>query len=319
MLLDERTCRLKSVVEVVAPLQLGRPVRGSVGVTGRLAVSGLIASANPIKKWLQGLAPGTYSASVTVTAIGATNGLLRPQAAGGGSVTVGFSLTAQGSDSLQMTYSPNVSQSLQLTSAGTASGSIAVTGSNSGLPGMYFGATSAVQTPPGGNWLSIVQNGSQTNATVSVLLQRGSLSPGTYRGSVALLDTFNNLTSVPVVLIVPPPPTLSAACTPSCSGSGATGQSVSLGNLSVATSDPTQPISFCLYQWSILIPADERAQPDCRSCEWSCLRRFHCISHNRPDASENLGKRPHQQLKPCSSLSAGWVEDSESPSVQALG
>jgi len=193
---------------------------------------------------LQGFAPGTYSASVTVTATGTISSPLRAQAAGGGSATVSFSVTAQGSDSLQITYSPNVGQSIQLTSGGTASGSIAVTSSNTAIPGMYFSAGSAVLTPPGGNWLSITQGGSQTNATVGVSLERGSLSPGTYRGSVVLLDTFNNQTSVPVVLIVPPPPTLSAACTQSCSGSGVTGQAVSLGSLSVATSDPTQPISF---------------------------------------------------------------------------
>jgi hypothetical protein len=75
---------------------------------------------------------------------------------------------------------------------------------------------------------------------------------------------------------------------------------------------------FRLPRWSI--PADERAQQIAALASGSCLRSFPLHSHHRLNGLENLGKRPHQQPKPCSSRSGRQVRKFPGfRSLQALG
>jgi len=153
---------------------------------------------------LQGFAAGTYTGTVTVTPTSATSN---------GAQTIGVTVQAFGQDSLQITYSPNVNQTLQLTSPSAPTAAIQVTASASNLPGMYFNA-SATTIPAGGTWLNIVQNGFQTNTSVSVSARAGGLPQGTYNGRVDLVDTNGDVTSAGVTLIVAFTPPSSSSFVP---------------------------------------------------------------------------------------------------------
>ena len=186
---------------------------------------------------LQGLAPGTYSGTVTVTPTSANSN---------GPQIIKVSVIAQGQDTLQVTYAPNFNQTLNLTYPSVTSGTITVNSSNTSIAGLFFTAASSVVSPFGGSWLSVSPGGNsqlETNQQLLVSAQRGSLPSGTYKGTVTLYDSANNAFPVTVIFNVPPPPTLSATCS-GCSGSGASGQTIALGSVFVNTSDFTQPISF---------------------------------------------------------------------------
>lgn len=201
-----------------------------VNVSGYTTPSTLTATAN-----LTGQAPGTLTGTVTLTPTSDSTG--KP-------VVLPFSVGISGSDSLVVNDFPDVNQTLQLTSASTAAGSITVGSSTANAP-LYFGASASVTTPLGGNWLSITPSGTQleTPATINVSLQRGSLAPGTYKGSVTILGNQGYSDTVPIALVVPPGPTLAISCSP-CTGTAATGQTSTVGSVVVSSSDPTQPIGF---------------------------------------------------------------------------
>ncbi|HEY2843023.1 MAG TPA: hypothetical protein VGJ09_05205 [Bryobacteraceae bacterium] len=152
---------------------------------------------------------------------------------------IDVNLTAEGNDALQISFSPNVNQGMEFNYPSLVSGSIQVTSSASDLPQLVFSATSTVSTPSGGTWLKVTQ----ANRNLSVSVDRGTLTPGTYHASIDFIDSNNNLTSVPIAFVIAQLPTLSAACN-ACSGSGFTGQTINVGSIDIQNSSSGPPINF---------------------------------------------------------------------------
>jgi uncharacterized protein (TIGR03437 family) len=149
----------------------------------------ITVTANP-----SGLAAGTYYGTVTVAGGGSTPQLqvifvVGNSGSGGGNVVsnpTSLTFTFQSGGTLP------VSQNLQISNQVAGTGQIAFT----------------VQTAISGsvaNWLSAAVNGSasgQTQATVAVSVNPGSLPAGFYTGTVTITPTGGNVVSIPVTLNV---------------------------------------------------------------------------------------------------------------------
>lgn len=135
-----------------------------------------------------GLAAGTYAGSVTVTSAGASNS---PQ-------TVGVTLTVSDATT------PTISASPTMLSFALAGGSQAATQNlqvNGAPSGLAF--TASAGTTSGGDWLSVSPLSGSVPATLAVVANPGSLSPGTYQGAITLsASTSNSPVTVPVTLLV---------------------------------------------------------------------------------------------------------------------
>jgi uncharacterized protein (TIGR03437 family) len=123
----------------------------------------VLVSANPV-----GLAAGTYSGNITVSAIGATN-----------SVTLPVSLTVSGTS--QLTVAPT---SLTFTSpiGGPAPAAQTLTVSSASGALGFSAASSAA-------WLSVTPTTGTTPATLAVSVNPAGLAAGTYNGAISITQT----------------------------------------------------------------------------------------------------------------------------------
>jgi uncharacterized protein (TIGR03437 family) len=136
-----------------------------------------------------GLAAGTYTGSVTVTAGAAANS---PQT---------IAITLRVAAGMTLAASPGTLSFTQATGgAPPAPVSISLTTSSGGTA--TFTATAT--TSSGGGWLSVTPSGGTTPATLSVQANGGGLTPGTYNGQINVVsaDVSNSPLSISVTLVV---------------------------------------------------------------------------------------------------------------------
>src|SRR5579884_3114458 len=137
---------------------------------------------------LAGLSAGSYAGTVTITAVDSVSG---QQA--GTAQTIAITLTVQPPCMLQApsdsgeTYSAEVglnpaTQTFSIAVSGTCSGSVTI--------------TPTVTTGDGGSWLAVTPSSAQVtsgnSATFTVAVTSGSLSAGTYNGTVSLAAVDSN-------------------------------------------------------------------------------------------------------------------------------
>jgi hypothetical protein len=161
-----------------------------------------------------GLPTGVYTGGVTITSPQAVNG----------SVTVPVTLTV-----LTSTISPTVTTLSAAAVTGGFNPAIANFSVNNGGSGPSFGftVTSAMATPPGGNWLSVTGGSASTpSAAFTVAYNIAGLAPGVYTGSITITaaSTSNSPVVIPVTLTISPnaAPTLTSIVP----GGGSPGQTV---------------------------------------------------------------------------------------------
>lgn len=194
------------------------------------APSGLTPGSIGVSVSPSSLTPGTYSGTVTFTPTGAANG---PQVV---SVTLNVTAAAPtftaAPSSLTFNYqagNPTLppSQPVSLTSSGTP-----------------VNFTNSVSTFTGGSWLSVSPPSGTTPTTANVSVAPGSLSPGTYTGTVTFTPTgsSNGPQAVGVTLIVSAAPTFTAA--PSNLTFNYQSGGTLPGGQSVALTSSGTPISF---------------------------------------------------------------------------
>ncbi len=136
-----------------------------------------------------GLAPGTYTSAVTITAPGASNTPF--------SVPVTFTVLSQASivanpGALSFTYSLGAST--------PAVQSIAVSTSNNTVAAF----TAVASTTTGGKWLAVSPGSGSTPASLMVSVNPANLATGTYTGSVVISAPNFNSQTVVVTLTVNP-------------------------------------------------------------------------------------------------------------------
>jgi len=170
-----------------------------------------------------GLAAGSYSGSVTLTASGATNSpLVVP-------VTLTVTTVSVSPTSLSYSYTTGGpqpgAQSLNLTS----------------LPGSVSYTASASST---GNWLAVTPtSGSSTPATLSVTVNTAGLAANTYSGTVNITPAGGSAIAVPVTLSVTSAPSM--VPTPASLSFSSVGGAVPVSQLlGLASSVPAIPISY---------------------------------------------------------------------------
>ncbi len=164
------------------------PPSGWLSATPGSSTTGLeklILSVNPLS-----LAPGNYSATVTVTPA------IPPSLAGWTAlpITIPVSLTVSAIPllSTQPTYDGYFSVS----PGGTANTQLMVL--SNGIPAAF---TASANTNSGGNWLAVSPASGETPADVMVTANAGQLAPGNYSGTVTLTNPNNKLV-VPFDLVV---------------------------------------------------------------------------------------------------------------------
>jgi BACON domain-containing protein len=143
----------------------------------------LTASVNP-----SGLAAGSYSGTITVTATGASNS---PQ-----KVAVSLTVTAPaGNPSLNISPGTvSFSYPVGSTTAGTQKVSVASSGS----------ALNVNAVAAGGAWLSVTPASGSTPATLTVTANPSGLAAGTYNGTVTVTSSgaSNTPQTIPVTLVI---------------------------------------------------------------------------------------------------------------------
>ena len=139
-----------------------------------------------------GLAPGTYTGTVTITPVAATPAAL--------TVNVSFTVDAAQNPQLAVDHT-DFSFTL---SQGSASRSTALQISNAG--GQTLNYTATGRTATGGNWLAISPGSGQATAklpsTATVTANPASLSPGTYTGQIDIQADAAGSRTVQVILTV---------------------------------------------------------------------------------------------------------------------
>jgi trimeric autotransporter adhesin len=180
-----------------------------------------------------GLAAGTYTGSIIITAINASNP----------SVVIPVTLTVTGAQTLAANQT-----SLTFTGAvgggAPAAQTISIT-STTGSPVVF--ATTA--QPLGGNWLTVSPATGTTPATVTVTANQAGLAAGSYTGTVTLTPTAAGSTplTIPVTLTVgtQPAPTIVTVQNGASFGSGAVapGEIISLFGTALG---PVTPVGVTL-------------------------------------------------------------------------
>jgi len=220
------------------PIRLSVVPQRSDGAGPNWLVATLTSSTTPatirISANLQGFVPGTYVGKILVYPLSPTTI---------GYQEIGVTLDAQGTDALQISMTPNVNQSIEFNYPTLVNGSIQLTSSSTDHPGLYYNVKTTILTPGNVNWLKVTQNGTRTPGSLTVSAERGDLPPNTYFATIEIRDSNNNLTTVPVAFVIGQLPTLSAICNV-CSGSGFTGQNLSIGSIDIKNSSSVQPINF---------------------------------------------------------------------------
>jgi uncharacterized protein (TIGR03437 family) len=134
-----------------------------------------------------GLAPGTYTGSITLTSSGASNA----------PVTVPVTLIVSSNPLLGVSPS-TLAFNFQTGLANPANQTLTVTSTGAAV---NFSVSSA--TSGGGNWLFVGPLTGATTGTVIVAVNPSGLAPGTYNGSITLTSASTaNLQTVPVTLVV---------------------------------------------------------------------------------------------------------------------
>jgi hypothetical protein len=106
---------------------------------------------------------------------------------------IDVTLDAQGTDTLQISMTPNVNQSIEFNYPTLVNGSIQLTSSSTSHPGLYFNVKTTILTPGNGTWLKVTQNGTRAPGTLTVSAERGSLL---LPHPPSNCDSNNNLTTV---------------------------------------------------------------------------------------------------------------------------
>jgi uncharacterized protein (TIGR03437 family) len=184
--------------------------------------SKLVVSVSPAA-----LAPGNYSASITIAAPGAANTPL----------TVAVALLVSAAPSI--TPSPaKFSFAWQSGTALPPAQTLVVTSSAASLP-----VTASAASATGGAWLSVT-GGSSTPAVITLAANPSGLQPGTYQGSITLSATAagNSPLVLPVTLVVGAAPVLQTSID-HLSFSYQVGQSLPAAS-TVLVSSTGAPISF---------------------------------------------------------------------------
>jgi hypothetical protein len=197
---------------------------------------------------ISGLAAGTYTTDVTVSAAGAT----------GSPKTIPVTLTVDPMTPPALSVTP-ASLSFSATQGGTSPAAKTLSVANTGSGTMGWTASDDVL------WLS-VSPGSGTNAgTVTVTPTIAGLTAGTYTGNVTItaLGADNSPKTIPVTLTVDPPPPPALAVSPSSltfnatvGGSNPAAQNVSVTNTGSGSLDVTASGSA---SWLGVTPASASA------------------------------------------------------------
>ncbi|MEO8099465.1 MAG: hypothetical protein ABI811_17330 [Acidobacteriota bacterium] len=155
------------------------PLSGSTAAT-------ITLSANP-----SGLAAGTYTGRIIITAPAAANGPLN--------VPVTITITPPASISVSP---PSLSFTASAGATAAQTGTISVTSSGANMP---FSAAPSTQS--GGNWISSSTSTSNTPGTVGVTINPTGLGVGTYTGQITITapSAINGPVDVPVTLTINPP------------------------------------------------------------------------------------------------------------------
>jgi len=223
--------QLASTSTDVLGLVWGQPTVSWLGVYGAPA-------ATPGTVGLQatppaGLAPGTYTGSVTVTATGPAGAVLDSPAATGTIIPVVLQLTS-GTISVTPT-GLSFSQSI----GGSAPPAQPVTVS-SNVPGLTF-----IPSPYDGGlgWLSVSPSPGTTNGSFNVSVNGSKLTIGTYQGEVIVLSTFaaGSPAVIPVTFTVTPG-TISAPTTTLSFSQVQSGAAPATQNVTVSGSP--EPLNF---------------------------------------------------------------------------
>ncbi len=145
-----------------------------------------------------GLAAGSYSGSIVISAPTATNSSI--------TIPVAFTVVAQPVLSAQPA---SLSFAYQIGSTSPAAQPLVISSSNTQL---NFTAAASVQTPAGAAWLSVTPNNSTTPGTLSVSVNPTTLPPGTYTGTIVITCgvAANSPLSIPVTFTVTAQPALTA-------------------------------------------------------------------------------------------------------------
>ncbi len=167
------------------------------------STSGTTPGSDAVSVNLSGLAPGTYSGTVTLTC-NPTSSCSNTS----GKITVPVTLTVTAT----LTPSPT-SLTFNYTLGGSvpANQGIAVTSNPEGLA-----YTASASTTSGGSWLAVSPTSATTPTGVTASLNSGTiagLTAGTYTGSITLTPTSGSPVSVPVTLNVTAAPTLNVSPT----------------------------------------------------------------------------------------------------------
>ncbi|MBI3681783.1 MAG: hypothetical protein HY235_15495 [Acidobacteria bacterium] len=131
------------------------------------------------------LTPANYSGTVNITLAGASTPIALP---------VAFSVSATAVLRLSLN---NAAFNYQIGGNVPAAQAQPIEVSSTGAP-IAFTVTTQVNTPAGGNWLGVSQTSATTPATVQIQVNAGSLSAGSYSGSI----TFSSSGQPPVVVPV---------------------------------------------------------------------------------------------------------------------
>lgn len=133
------------------------------------------------------LSPGTYTGTVLITAVGATNP----------SVTIPVTLTVT---SQALVIAPTTPLVFNATAQGAAPASQVINVTSNSIANLTFTATA--QTTTGGNFLTVTPASATTPAAVTVSANQAGLSAGTYSGTVTLTAVGSSPVVVPVTLVV---------------------------------------------------------------------------------------------------------------------
>ena len=140
---------------------------------------------------INGLTPGVYTGTVTVTS-------------GSSTATIGITLTVVTDSTLVLQANPS-SLTFSYTQGGQtpAAQPLAVTVAGDSV---IFSATITLSGSPGTSWLAVSPSGAATPATLQVSVNPKNLNPGTYKGQITLLvqGVATSAQVIPVTFTVQP-------------------------------------------------------------------------------------------------------------------
>lgn len=141
-----------------------------------------------------GLAAGTYTSSINITATGPSGTVANSPVTVPITVVVTSGATASASPN-PLVFTQPFGSPTPLTQTLTVTSS---------TPGLTFSASSSVLSPPGGSWLSVTTTNNITPGSVTVTVNGVNLGQGTYSGVVTIImpGAANSPLNVPVTLTI---------------------------------------------------------------------------------------------------------------------